>query len=347
VKYAHILSYVASTPWAILPEKLHEILAVLAFRASGHGFTDEDIAARISAAKTDTREKVQAINAQLAAAGDGGGRGKAVAVVPLRGIIAHRAGGMDDMSGGASAERFTATFRAAVNDPQVGTILLDVDSPGGTVPGVMEAADAVFEAREQKRIVAVANSVMASAAYWIASQAHELIAIPSALDRSIGSIGVFTAHQDLSAHLEKEGVKVTLIKAGTHKTDFNPFEPLSEELKAELQAMVDATYGHFVKAVARGRGVSVSDVKKGYGEGRALSAPDAKAAGLIDRIDTMEATIGRLIGRSSKPGGMRAEAIANPDPIQGAVIDDAHVHGSPDLLNALVEADQRRRLERF
>jgi signal peptide peptidase SppA len=224
----------------------------------------------------------------------------------LRGVIAHRMGGMDEMSGGMSAERFTSMIRSAAADPGISSIVIDVDSPGGTVAGVSEAADAVFQAREQKRIVAVANATMASAAYWIASQAHELVAVPSALDRSIGSIGVFTVHQDLSAHLEKEGVKVTLIKAGKHKAEANPFEPLSEELKAEIQASVDAAYGAFVKAVARGRGVSVADVKGGYGEGRALSAADAKAAGLIDRIASMDDVIGKLAGRRSA-AGMRAE----------------------------------------
>jgi signal peptide peptidase SppA len=291
MKYAHVLSYIAQTPWAILDEKMSEILAVVAHRAAGHTFTPEEIRARIGGEPPEAPVPSQ--------------RG-AVAVLPLRGVIAHRMGGMDEMSGGMSAERFTSMIRSAAADPGISSIVIDVDSPGGTVAGVSEAADAVFQAREQKRIVAVANATMASAAYWIASQAHELVAVPSALDRSIGSIGVFTVHQDLSAHLEKEGVKVTLIKAGKHKAEANPFEPLSEELKAEIQASVDAAYGAFVKAVARGRGVSVADVKGGYGEGRALSAADAKAAGLIDRIASMDDVIGKLAGRRSA-AGMRAE----------------------------------------
>lgn len=290
MKYSHILRYVASTPWAILPDKMEEILSVLALRSSGQQLTAEEIAARIGDGPTPP------VSANKGS----------VAVIPLRGVIAHRMGSMDESSGGMSAERFTMMIRQAVADPSVGTILLDVDSPGGTVPGVLEAADAVFAARDTKRVVAVANARMASAAYWIASQAHELVAIPSVFDRAIGSIGVFTVHQDLSQALEREGVKITLIKAGQHKAEGNPFEPLSDELKAELQASVDATYAAFVKAVARGRGVSVDDVKNGYGEGRALNAQDAKKAGLIDRIATMDDTIGRLVGRKGA-AGMRAE----------------------------------------
>jgi ClpP class serine protease len=106
--------------------------------------------------------------------------------------------------------------------------------------------------------------------------------------------------------LEQEGVKVTLISAGKHKVEGNPFEPLSEEAMAFKQARVDEAYAQFVRDVARGRGVSVADVRGGYGEGRALTAKDAKAAGLIDRIATMEDTIGRLVGRTGT-GGVRAD----------------------------------------
>lgn len=289
MKYTHVLNYIAQTPWAIASDKMTEIMAVIAHRAAGHTFSAEEIQARIGEPAPAQPSK----------------RG-AVAVIPLRGVIAHRMGGMQESSGGMSTERFVGMLRAAVADEGVGTIVLDVDSPGGTVPGVLEAANELYAAREHKHIVAVANSTMASAAYWIASQAHEVVAIPSVLDRSIGSIGVFTVHQDLSAHLEKEGIKVTLIKAGKHKAEANPFEPLSDELRGAIQASVEAAYEQFVKAVARGRGVSIADVRGGYGEGRALNAADAKAAGLIDRIATMDDVIGRLVGRR-QAAGMRAE----------------------------------------
>jgi signal peptide peptidase SppA len=331
VKYTHILNYVASTPWAILPSKMDEVLSVLAFRAAGHTFTAEEIQARIGGGPS---------------AGAAGRRG-AVAVIPLRGMIAHRMGTMEESSGGMSAERFAAMVNAAAADASVGTILIDVDSPGGTIPGVPEAADAVFKARESKRIVAVANNMMASAAYWIASQAHELVAIPSAIEPSVGSIGVFYPHKDLSAHLEKEGIRVTMIKAGKHKAEGNPFEPLTDDAKAMIQATVDAAYEQFIAAVARGRGVSVSDVRKGYGEGRALSAVDAKAAGLIDRIATMDAVLGGLVGRSKSD--LRAEEAflaALTDPQATAELAQAS-DMSAVVAADMAEADRLRRLERF
>lgn len=299
MKYAHIVSYVASNLWAIQEDKMAELLSVLAFRSAGHTFTAEEIQARIG----ESSETPAAA------------RRGAVAVIPLRGVIAHRMSGLEESSGGMSAERFTRMVRAAAADESIGSIVLDVDSPGGTIAGLTEAADALFEARSQKRIIAVANATMASAAYWIASQAHEIVAIPSALDRGIGSIGVFSVHQDLSAALEKEGIKVTLIKSGAHKAEGNPFEPLPEEVHAEIKAAVDAAKAVFVKTVARGRGLSPADVVKQYGDGRAFSAKDALKAGLIDRIAPMDDVLTKALGRK---GGMKAEDDA---PVMAAALD--------------------------
>lgn len=302
MKYAHVARYVASSLWAIDAGKLSELIGVLAFRASGQEFTAEEIQARIGAGS----------GSQEATRTQGG----AVAVIPIRGVIAHRMSAMEDSSGGTSAEGIGKMLRAAMADASVGTILLDIDSPGGTVTGVSELAAELFEMRGKgKKIVAQVNGMAASAAYWLASQADEIVSLPSGV---AGSIGVFMAHEDVSKALEQKGINVTLISAGKYKVEGNPFEPLTEEAKAVKQAQVDAAYGQFVKDVARGRGVSPADVRNGYGEGRALTAKDAKAAGLIDRIATMDETIGRLVGRKS-PAGMRAEG----GEWEGVVVDDA------------------------
>lgn len=290
MRYERIINYVASAIWSMHDTKMSELLSVLAFRAAGGDFTAEEIKARIGEPEPP-EQKTQG----------------AVAVIPLRGVIAHRMGTMEESSGGMSAERFTRMVKAATADPSISAILLDVDSPGGTINGVSEAADAVHAAGKVKQVVALANGYMASAAYWIASQAHEIVAVPSLLDRSIGSIGVFTVHQDLSAYLEKEGIKVSLIKAGKHKAEANPFEPLSDETRASMQTAVDEAYGNFVRTVARGRGVGVDDVRKGYGQGRALNAQDALAAGMIDKIASFDDTLKRLTGRKGTVVGARAE----------------------------------------
>jgi len=324
MKYSHIARYVAETPWAILPSKLTELLGVLAFRAAGHEFTAEEIKARLGEGGASLESRAEGERRPPAGSRD-------VAIIPIRGVIAHRMGSMDDSSGGTSCERIAAMLRAVVGDPNIATIVFDVDSPGGTVTGMAELAAEVFAARETKHLISVANGMICSAAYDIASQAHEIVSIPSGV---VGSIGVFTAHEDLSAALEKEGITITLISAGKYKTENNPFEPLTEEGRAILQSRVDAAYTQFVKDVARGRGVSSADVRKGYGEGRALQAKDAKAAGLIDRIATMDEVIGKLVGRTPRGGGMRAAMVA-----QALAEGRDPLHTEEDLPASLAQAD--------
>ena len=308
----HVLRYVGSTLWSVLPDKWTEIVPMLVRHAKGDLVSAEAIAARL---------------------GDPGAaatRG-AIAVVPIRGVIAHRAEMLSESSGGTSAERIGQMLTAVAADESISTIVYDVDSPGGTVPGIQELAAQMFALRGVKKQVAVAHDLMASAAYWLASQADELVAIPSAT--SLGAIGVFSGHMDLSQHLKQEGVTVTLLSAGKYKTEGTPFEPLSTEAAAAIQAKVDEAYAQFAKDVARGRGVTPAAVRGGYGEGRALSAKAALTAGVIDRIATWDETLARLAGRKGTTAGMRA---AGDEPaIQAGPIDE-----DPD-------ARLRERLERF
>jgi signal peptide peptidase SppA len=220
-----------------------------------------------------------------------------IAVLPLFGTIAHRMGMMTDMSGGTSTERFQQYLRSAVGDPTVKSIVMDIDSPGGTVNGVPELADEIYQARTVKPVVAVANSQAASAAYYLASQASDIVAIPSG---EVGSIGVFAAHEDLSKALESRGSKVSLISAGKYKTEGNPFEPLNDEAKAAIQEKVNHFYDMFVNAVARGRNTTPDAVRNGYGQGRMLNAEPARRAGMVDRVATWDRTLKRL-GAKGKP----------------------------------------------
>ena len=119
---------------------------------------------------------------------------------------------------------------------------------------------------------------------------------------------------------------MTILSAGEYKVEGNPFEPLSEEARAFIQGQVDAAYAQFVKDVARGRGVSVADVKNGYGQGRALDAKAAKAAGLVDRIEMFDDTLARVLGRSG--ASLKAEDALS-------------------LTNDAYESDLRRRIEGF
>lgn len=219
-----------------------------------------------------------------------------VAVIPVRGVIRQRRSSMEAMFGmsfGTTTEDLMQACQQAMADEAVKAVIFDIDSPGGTTAGVAELADAMFKMRGQKPMVAVANAMCASAAYHLASQCDEIVGTPTSLT---GSIGVVAVHEDMSRMMDEMGVTVTMIAAGKYKTEGNSFEPLTDEAKGAIQRLVDEHYGLFVGAVARGRGVSAGEVRSGFGQGRVLSAKDAKAAGLIDRIGTLRETVQRMGG---------------------------------------------------
>ena len=264
------------------------ILELVRFRAEGNHLSDEDIQARLEAADHPQRRQRR--------------HSGAVAVLPLHGVISHRMSMMNAMSGGTSTEAFGAAFNAAIADPAIGGIVIDIDSPGGSVAGVQELWQTIMAARGEKPIIAMANSMAASAAYWIATAADEIVVTPSG---EVGSIGVITAHQDLSAKMEQEGEKITIVSAGKKKADLNPFAPLSDRAMADLHARADLLYGHFVGAVAQGRGTTASTVRAGFGEGGMVDAKEAVKIGMADRIGTMEVAIQRAGGARA---GMNAQA---------------------------------------
>lgn len=280
MRYAHILLAVASEIWALDPQKLDQVVAFLALQASGEKLPDEMVA-RIS------KQTEQAVARQEGS----------VAVLPLRGVIANRMNMMSDISGGTSSEGFGRMFDAALADETVKAIVLDVDSPGGVVSGTDELSGRIHAARGRKPIVAHVNATAASAAYWIATAADEMVLAPSA---EVGSIGVYGVHDDLSAALEKMGVKKTIISAGEFKAEGNPFGPLSEEAVAHRQERVNAYHDQFVRAVARNRGVSLSAVREGFGKGRMVMAQAAIAAGMADSIATLDETIARFVSTPPK-----------------------------------------------
>lgn len=251
-----------------------------------------------------------------------------VAVVPVVGGISHRSSFWSALFGGPTVERLSKTLRDYAADPSISTVLLDVDSPGGTVSGLPELAAEVRRLRETKHVVALANDLAASAAYWVASQADEIVATPEAL---VGSIGIYTYHVDYSKLLEDTGIKVTYIHAGKFKTEGNPDEPLTDDARDHIQALVNADYELFVADVARGRGVSAATVRSDYGQGRVLTAADAKAAGMIDRIATADETITRLLGNR---------------PAAESILSNSRAHNALkrrrlDLLNRIYEEDMQ------
>lgn len=296
-RYPLTLGHFSDTPWAVTKEKLREIQSFILrkdvdLRAFDDHGGDEAQEAEYGVIKAAARPRATA-------AGD-------VMVINVFGVIAKRMDMMMAISGGTSIERLTADIREAVNNPGIKAIVLNIDSPGGSVFGVQELCTEILAAREKKHIVALANDMAASAAYWIASVCDEVVVTPSGL---VGSIGVYSIHEDWSKAYEEAGISSTIIQAGKFKTDGTHLLPLSETGREDMQQRVDFYYEEFIKGVAKGRGIPVGKVKSDFGQGRVLNAPDAKDVGMVDRIGTLDDVLIKLgAGGGSRIGaGARAE----------------------------------------
>lgn len=219
-----------------------------------------------------------------------------IAVLRLHGVITPRADMLSEMSGAVSLERFRGAFREAARDPDVRAIVLDIDSPGGRVDFVPETVADIRKAHSADRpIIAVANNLAASAAYWIAAAADEIVVTPSG---EVGAIGVYMLHEDISEQLVKDGIKKTFIFEGPRKIEGNPFQPLDATARAALQRQVTLHYESFILDIASFRGAPVANVRadpestdRHFGGGRMVGAKEAVRLGMADSIATIEATI--------------------------------------------------------
>ena len=304
MKKPHLLYSALSTPWAMMPERMSAYAAFLVARWGGlpvsspiaGGMDEDDHGAPL---------KPEAPSARAPARGQAAPGG--IAVVPVSGPIVEWPGDIDMCEGGTASRVVSRQLLEAEADETVGQILMVFNTPGGSVYGTKECADIINRVKAKKPVYGVAQSLSASAGYWLLSQCTEAYCTPGG---EVGSIGVFAAHQDISRHLDAEGVGVSLISAGKYKTEGSPFEPLSDEARAAMQSRVNDYYGLFVRAVAKGRGVGVDDVRGGFGEGRVVGAQQAVKLGMADRVDTYDATVARLARGGARPSGQRADGDA-------------------------------------
>jgi capsid assembly protease len=238
------------------------------------------------------------------------------AIITIVGEMVNRGAWIGASSGLISYEGLKFQLSRAVADPEVNSILVDIESPGGEAVGAFEAAAAVRAAAAQKRVVAIVNGMAASAGYALISGASEIVTTETGMS---GSIGVVMMHLDASQMLKNEGLQPTLIFAGDHKVDGNPFEALSEGVKINFQAQVDDFYNQFVATVAAGRRKLTPGAIRAT-QARIFTGAAAVKAGLADRIGTFESTLADLAragaGRSkTTPSYISATAEkATPDP---------------------------------
>ena len=213
-----------------------------------------------------------------------------LAVIPVQGAMSKHGLRFSGWRLLFSMREIAAALKAAAADASVRAILLDVDSPGGTVDGIEELALAVRTAAMAKPLYAWADGLMASAAYWMAAGARSIAAPATA---QVGSIGVISLHREFSKALEGAGVRYTILAAGHYKAAGNAVEPLSDEMRAYLQEGIDAVYELFLAAVEQGRGVS-REKALAMADGRIFIAGEALRAGLIDRICSREDFINQI-----------------------------------------------------
>jgi signal peptide peptidase SppA len=274
MKYEHVLGFALEHPWAITASMRAIIAGILAQRIAGEAADPAELSALVNRKNLPQPTR--------------GG----VAVIPIYGVIAPRMNLLSEMSGGTTFEALSSHLHDALANDAVKTIVFDVDSPGGNIAGAREFAQEVLAARARKPIIAQAQHLMASAAYWPMACATTIVASPSAM---VGSIGVYHIHDDITEALAQKGIKREVFAAGKFKAEGADGGALSEDAREYLKGLLTTAYGTFVADVAKGRGVHLSVVKGGYGEGRALTADDALAAGMIDRIGTLSDTLARVL----------------------------------------------------
>ncbi len=255
-------------PWAIKEDVLGSMVGVVHRHLLGEKFDKEEILARIGSDQKKESPGYEVTNG--------------VARIPVHGIISKRMNMVADISQrkGTAIEAIARDFQAALSDESVSKIILDIDSPGGTVDGVADLADLIFSSRGKKPILAFADGQMASAAYWIGSAADRVFATQSA---DVGSIGVYSVVRDFSTMEHNAGIKTTIIKAGRYKAAGHPSQRLSDDEQSVLQDEINAHYRLFVEAVRRNRSMSAKDVEK-ITDGRVWIGSQAFNLKLVDGI---------------------------------------------------------------
>lgn len=285
--HAQIAQRAFNTPLMVDPAKALAFLSGLGQRITGQEITFQGlelaaddqttaiVSARASLFGNDLAQRHQRSGSQPYAVVDG------IAVIEITGTLVHRGAWIGQSSGLTSYEGIAAQLQAALADPGVRGIALDIDSFGGEVAGAFDLADRIRAARVQKPVHAFVAEHALSAGYVLASQADRII-LPRT--GAVGSIGVVALHTDMSGALDQKGIAVTLIHAGAHKVDANPYQPLPEAIHDQMQRELEVVRFLFAETVAAGRGDSLTQVAALATEAAVFRGTDAIAAGLADDL---------------------------------------------------------------
>jgi signal peptide peptidase SppA len=287
--------YALDRPWAITQESLEQILKI----ALRENLDPQAVAAELGRPLENTH---------TATVRDG------VASIPVYGPIFKRANLFTEVSGATSTDIIARDFAAALRNPQVRGILLDIDSPGGEVGGINELSEMIAAGRRQKPVTAYVGDVGASAAYWLASGASQIVADRAAV---VGSIGVVAAIRKR----DDKGARYEFVSSQSPRKHADPGTP---DGASQVQEIIDKTAQVFIETVARNRNVSAERVMSDFGRGGVLNAEDAMRVGMIDRLGSEEQVTAELMrGPSAVTHGMRAEGEPVTERILEAALRDA------------------------
>jgi ClpP class serine protease len=310
----HILSAILSESWAIQPEALTGILSI----ASRANESPEAVATRLGR----PLENSQAVT-----------RRDATAIVPVKGPIFRYANLFTQVSGATSIQVLATDLQAAMDDPSVKSIVLEIDSPGGQVAGIAEFAAQVRAASAVKPVIAYVSDLGASAAYWIAAAASEIVASDTAM---LGSIGVVMT--------ASTGGDAKTIKFVSSQSPAKHADPSSDLGQQRYQQQVDALASVFVLQVAQYRGVDPQKVLTDFGQGGVLIGAAAVAAGMADRLGSLESILAGLSGATQQRGNTMS-ASNQPDalPITADTLRAQH----PDVYQAVFDTGAKAERERI
>lgn len=252
-----------------------------------------------------TPQALEAYRAKALANGEQATVRNGVAIIAATGPLFKRANIMTAISGATSYEIMLRDLRAALDDPKVKAVLLNIDSPGGEASGAHELAQAIYEARSVKPITAYVNGMAASAGYWIASAASEVVVDATAL---LGSIGV-----QMAMRTSEDPKGTTTYRFVSSQSPMKNADPGTEAGAAHIQGVVDAMAKVFVEAVATHRGRSIETVLSDFGKGGIFVGQHAIKAGLADRIGNFEGVLAELsAGCTPQKGPTMTNSYANP-----------------------------------
>lgn len=307
-KARRLLSSVLNAPWLVKQDWLMEFAGLAEeARARGDDFSADELREKLRASLASLSTSGETPEAIAVSYGEPLGEGlratlrDGVAIIPVTGPLYHYASHYDDVCGCSSYEQIARDFRAALDRPDVASILLEVDSPGGEVAGCFELAEAIYDARAEKPITAYVSDLGCSAAYAIASAAGEVVVSKTAV---LGSIGVVMTFTDTSERDAKSGVRRFEILSS--QSPNKRANPNTEDGRAQIQQMLDDLAQVFIEDVARNRGSTVDTVLSDFGQGGVMVGARAVAAGLADRIGSFEGVLAELADASASRRGIPA-----------------------------------------